>query len=105
MALYGAYEAAPQTPGAPRPAYGHSTDGRDDLTHVLRSLGVRGAGGIPLRLGVRDGKRSARVETPLAIEECLAWGLEGRRGIVAERKADSRRTLGWCLEHRSDVGT
>src|ERR671932_22484 len=31
IALYGAYADAPQTPGAPRPAYGHSKDGRDDL--------------------------------------------------------------------------
>src|ERR1700757_3919316 len=35
IALYGAYADAPQTPGAPRPAYGHSKDGRDDLTQVL----------------------------------------------------------------------
>jgi len=38
------------------------------------------------------------VETPLAIEECLALGLEGGRGIVADSKAYSRRTLGLCLE-------
>jgi hypothetical protein len=29
----------------------------------------------------------ASVETPLAIEECLALGLDGVRGIVAESKA------------------
>ena len=29
MALYGAYADEPQTIGAPRPAYGHSKDGRD----------------------------------------------------------------------------
>src|SRR4029434_10198835 len=39
------------------------------------------------------------VETPVAIEECLALGLEGMRGIVADSKAYSRRTLGLCLEH------
>jgi len=72
---------------------------------VLRSLGVSGDGGIPLRLGVRDGKRSDRVDTPLAMAECLALGLEGRRGIVADRKAYNRRTLGWCLEPRIDVVT
>jgi transposase len=105
IALYGVYEDEPQTPGAPRPAYGHSKDGRDDLKHVLLSLGVRGDGGIPLRLGVRDGHRSDRVETPLAIEECLALGLEGIRGIVADSQAYSRRTLGWCLEHRIEVVT
>ena len=100
IALYGAYEDEPQTPEAPRPAYGHSKDGRDDLKQVLLSLGVSGDGGIPLRLGVRDGNRSDSVETPLAIEECLALGLEGVRGIVADSKAYSRRTLGLCLEHR-----
>src|SRR5262249_8069621 len=39
------------------------------------------------------------VETPLAIEECLALGLEGVHGIVADSKAYSRRTLGVCREH------
>src|ERR1044072_5261260 len=53
IALYGAYEDAPKTGGAPRPAYGHSKDGRDDLKQVLLSLGVSGDGGIPLRLGLR----------------------------------------------------
>ena len=47
IAFYGAYANAPQTPGAPRPAYGHSKDGRDDLQQVLLSLGVTGDGGIP----------------------------------------------------------
>jgi transposase len=98
IALYGAYEDEPQPPGAPRPAYGHSKDGRDDLKQVLLSLGVSGDGGVPLRIGVRDGNRSDSVETPLAIEECLALGLEGVRGIVADSKAYSRRTLGLCLE-------
>ena len=97
--LYGAYEDEPKSPVAPRPAYGHSTDGRDDLKQVLLSLGVSGDGGIPLRLGLRDGTRSESVETPLAIEECLALGLEGVRGLVADSKAYSRRTLGLCLEH------
>ena len=83
---------------APRPAYGHSKDGRDDLKQVLLSLGVSGDGGLPLRVGLRDGNRSDSVETPLAIEECLALGLEGVRGIVADSKAYSRRTLGLCLE-------
>jgi len=99
IALYGAYADEPQQPGAPRPAYGHSKDGRDDLKQVLLSLGVSGDGGLPLRVGVRDGNRSESVETPLAIEECLALGLDGVRGIVADSKAYSRRTLGLCLEH------
>lgn len=98
IALYGAYEDEPQTPGAPRPAYGHSKDGRNDLKQVLLSLGVSGDGGVPLRVGLRDGNRSDSVETPLAIEECLAMGLESMRGIVADSKAYSRRTLGLCLE-------
>ena len=93
------YEAEPHTPGAPRPAYGHSKDGRDDPEQVLLSLGVSGDGGVPLRVGIRDGNHSDSVETPLAIEECLALGLEGVRGVVADSKAYSRRTLGVCLEH------
>src|SRR5262249_23054559 len=105
IALYGAYADDPQTPGAPRPAYGHSKDGRDDRKQVLLSLGVSGDGGIPLRLGVRDGNRSDSVETPVAIEECLALGFAGVRGIVAESKAYSRRTLGVCLEHKVDLVT
>jgi transposase len=99
IALYGEYADDPQTPGAPRPAYGHSKDGRDDLKQVLLSLGVSGDGGIPLRVGLRDGNRSDSVETPVAIEECLALGLEGVRGLVADSKAYSRRTIGVCLEH------
>jgi transposase len=98
ITLYGAYADAPQSPEAPHPAYGHSKDGRDDLKQVLLSLGVSGDGGVPLRIGMRDGNRSDSVETPLAIEECLALGLEGVRGIVADSKAYSRRTLGLCLE-------
>lgn len=105
IVLYGAYADAPKTPGAPRPAYGHSKDGRDDLKQVLLSLSVSGDGGVPLRLGVRDGNRSDSVETPVAIEECLALGLEGVRGIVADSKAYSRRTLGVCLEHKIDLVT
>ena len=100
IALYGAYEDAPKTPRAPRPAYGHSKDGRDDLKQVLLSLGVSGDGGLPVRLGLRDGNRSDSVETPLAIEEYLALGLEGVHGVVADSKAYSRRTLGVCLEQK-----
>jgi transposase len=98
IALYGAYEHEPTTPRAPRPAYGHSKDGRDNLKQVLLSLGVSGDGGLPLRVGLRDGNRSDSVETPLAIEECLALGLQSMRGIVADSKAYSRRTLGLCRE-------
>src|SRR5262245_48276221 len=53
LALYGAYKDAPKRPRAPRPTYGHSKDGRDDLKPVLLRLGVSGAGGLALRVGVR----------------------------------------------------
>jgi transposase len=99
IALYGAYAEEPKAARAPRPAYGHSKDGRDDLKQVLLSLGVSGDGGLPVRVGIRDGNRSDSVETPLAIEECLALGLEGVHGLVADSKAYSRRTLGVCREH------
>jgi len=87
MALYGAYEDEPTKARAPRPAYGHSKEGHDDLKQVLLRLGVSGDGGLPLRVGVRDGNWSESVETPVAIEECLVLGLEGVRGIVADSKA------------------
>src|ERR671935_1835896 len=99
ITLYGAYADDPQTPGAPRPAYGHSKDGHDDLKQVLLSLGVS-SDGLPLRMGVRDGNTSDSTETPVAIEECLALGLDGVRGIVADSKAYCKRTLGLCLEQR-----
>jgi transposase len=98
--LYGAYEEATRPgegPVPPRPAYGHSKDGHDDLKQVLLSLGVSNDG-LPLRMGVRDGNTSDSTETPVAIEECLALGLEGVRGIVADSKAYCKRTLGLCLE-------
>ena len=56
-------------------------------------------------MGLRDGNRSESVEPPVAIKECLALGLEGGRGIVADSKAYSRRTLGVCLEHKIDLVT
>ena len=102
LTLYGAYkeEARPvDGPVPPRPAYGHNKDGRDDLKQVLLSLGVS-SDGLPLRLGIRDGNTSDRTETPVAIEECVALGLDGVRGIVADSKAYCKRTLGLCLEQR-----
>jgi transposase len=100
ITLYGAYEEEAR-PGAglvpPRPAYGHSKDGRDDLKQVLLSLGVS-SDGLPLRMGLRDGNTSDSTETPIAIEECVALGLDGVRGIVADSKAYCKRTLGLCLE-------
>jgi transposase len=109
ITLYGAYEEearqecqspqAPERPIPPRPAYGHSKDGHDDLKQVLLSLGVS-SDGLPLRVGMRDGNTSDSTETPVAIEECLALGLDGVRGIVADSKAYCKRTLGLCLEKR-----
>jgi transposase len=102
ITLYGAYEEEAR-PGEglvpPRPAYGHSKDGRDELKQVLLSLGVS-SDGLPLRMGLRDGKTSDSTETPIAIEDCVALGLDGVRGIVADSKAYGKRTLGLCLERR-----
>jgi hypothetical protein len=80
IALYGAYpgDAEPSAQGAqesegpvaPRPAYGQSQDGRNALQQVLRRLGVSGDGGLPLRLGIRDGTTSDRPEQPGASEAC-----------------------------------
>ena len=49
-------------------------------------------------MGLRDGNTSDSTETPIAIEECVALGLDGVRGIVADRAAYCKRTLGLCLE-------
>src|SRR5262249_43468177 len=107
ITLYGAYEEETRSvPGLvpPRPAYGHSKDRHADLQQVLLSLGVS-SDGLPLRLGVRDGNTSDSTETPVAIAECLALGLEGVRGIVADSKADCKRTLGLCREQRVGLST
>jgi transposase len=100
ITLYGASEEEPHRgagPVPPRPAYGHSKDGPDDLQQGLLSLGVS-SDGLPLRLGGRDGNTSDSTETPVAIEEGLALGLAGVRGLVADSKAYCKRTLGVCLE-------
>jgi transposase len=100
ITLYGAYEEEARPVAGlvpPRPAYGHSKDGRDDLKQVLLSLGVSSER-LPLRMGLRDGKTRDSTETPVAIEECLALGLDGVHGIVADSKAYCKRTLGLCLE-------
>src|SRR2546428_9976085 len=100
ITLYGAYEEeARPVKGLvpPRPAYGPSKDGHDDLKQVLLSLGVS-SDGLPLRMGLRDGNPSDSTETPVAIEACLALGMDGVRGMVADSKAYGQRTLGLCLE-------
>jgi transposase len=93
------------TSEAPRPAYGYNKDGRGDLKQVLLSLGVSGDGGLPLRMGLRDGNTSDSVEGPQAIEESLALGLDGFKGIVADSKAYSQCTLGLCLEQKVGLVT
>jgi transposase len=115
LSLYGAYETsearqepaahASDAPEVPRPAFGHSKDHRPDLTQVLLSVGVSGDGGLPLRLGIRDGNTSDSTETPVALAECVALGLEGMVGIVADSTAYSQRTLGLCGEKSSGLVT
>ena len=87
ISLYGAYADVSDPSHAPRPAYGHNKDGRGDLKQVLLSLGVSGDGGLPLRMGLRDGNTSDSVDVPQAIEESLALGLDGVTGIVADSTA------------------
>jgi transposase len=103
--LYGAYEASAAGTGAPQPAYGHTKDGRADLKQVLLSLGVSGDGGLPLRMGLGDGNTSDSVDVRQAIEDSLALGLDGVKGIVADCKAASQRTLGLCLEQQMGLVT
>jgi transposase len=98
ISLYGAYADVSSANHAPRPAYGHNQDGRGDLKQVLLSLGVSGDGGVPVRMGLRDGNTSDSVEGPQAITESLALGLSGFKGMVADSKAYSQRTLGLCRE-------
>jgi len=65
---------------------------------LILSLGVSGDGGIPLCMGLHDGNRSDTVDVPQAIEQSAALGLDGLRGIVADSKAYTPRTLGLCRE-------
>jgi len=81
IALYGAYADDPKTVGAPRPAYGHSKDGRDDLTQVLLSLGVSGDGGIPLRLGSGMAIGVIVWKRPWRLRSVWPWGWTGFAGL------------------------
>jgi hypothetical protein len=56
-------------------------------------------------LGVRDGNTNDSTEPPVAIEECVALGLDGMRGIVADSQAYCKRTLGLCLEKQAGLLT
>jgi hypothetical protein len=87
ISLYGAYPEVDPLRDAPRPASVQNKDGRGDLKQVLLSLGVSGDGGLPLRMGLRDGNTSDCVEVPQAIAESLALGLDGFKGIVADSNA------------------
>jgi transposase len=49
-------------------------------------------------MGLHDGNRSDTVDIPQAIEQSVALGLDGLRGIVADSKAYTPRTLGLCRE-------
>ena len=105
ISLYGAYDRVAPDSAAPRPAYGHNKDGRGDLKQVLLSLGVSGDSGLPVRMGLCDGNMSDSVDVRQAIEESLALGLGGVKGIVADSKAYSGRTLGLCLEQEMGLVT
>jgi transposase len=100
ISFYGAYEDDEEVNKGPRPTYGYSKDGRGDLKQVVLSLGVSGDGGIPLRMGLHDGNRSDTVDVPQAIEQRPALGLDGLRGLVADSKAYTPRTLGGYTEKR-----
>jgi hypothetical protein len=95
----GPMKTNPKFPRAPRPAYGHSKDRRDDLRQVLLSLGVSRDGGIPLRLGVRDGNRSDSVETPGRLKS--VWPFGGEIGADPSRGTP---TLVWPKRHAGGGG-
>jgi hypothetical protein len=69
----------------------------------VRSLGVSGDGGVPLRLGLRDGQTSASTETPVALEACLGLGLAGVVGLGADSQVSRQRPLGLCVAKQSGL--
>jgi len=54
---------------------------------------------------MRDGNPRESTATPGAIEEGLALGLDGVRGLVADSKASGKWTVGVCLEQRVGLRT
>jgi transposase len=98
MSFYGADEDRQVEDTGPRPTYGYSQEGRDDLKQVILSLGVSGDGGLPLRMGLHDGHHSDSVDVPEAMEQRVGYNLGGLHGMVADSKAYTQRTLGLCLE-------
>ncbi|WP_179137712.1 hypothetical protein [Candidatus Entotheonella palauensis] len=64
----------------------------------ILSLGVGGDDGLPLRMGLHDGNRRDTIDVPQAIAKSVALNLDGLRGIVADSKTYTQRTLGLCLE-------
>ena len=79
-ALYGAYDQGPEDTTAPCPAYGHSQDGRGELTQVLWSLGGSGDGGLPLRRGLHDGKTRESLDGPARQRGKPRPGAQRRQG-------------------------
>jgi hypothetical protein len=49
-------------------------------------------------MGLHDGNCSDTIDVPQAIEQSAALGLDGLRGLVADSKAYTPRTLGLCRE-------
>lgn len=105
ISCYGAYDDGEGSHQGPRPTSGHGKDGRGDLKEVILSLGVRGDGGIPRRMGLHDVNRSDTVDIPQAIEQRAALGLDGLHGLVADSKAYTPRPLGLCQERDGGLVT
>ena len=56
-------------------------------------------------MGLCDGNTSDSVDVRQAIQDSLALGLAGVKGIVADSKAYSQRTLGLCVEQQVGLVT
>jgi hypothetical protein len=85
MALYGVYEDEPKALGAPRPAYGHSKDGRDGSVHMTQD--ICGKKVLPTSPSVWTYKATkAEVPNPANVS-CYLWTSSGAC-------ADARRAVG-----------